>query len=128
MWLVKIFFCIYKTYLMSAEGYKNDGVDMLIMKKTGEIWPSMKDEHAGLVLKNMPDPVLKQIYGIYQTENRTKEQIKKYKMTERQIFEKNDNSSEDKLYAKNNKNAYVRNDVMTTIIKRSRGEKEMKEK
>ena len=44
-------------------------------------------------------------------------------MTERQIFEKNDNSSEDELYTKNNKKAYVRNDVMTTIIKHSRGEK-----
>ena len=31
---------------MSAEGYKNDGVDMLIMKETGEIWASMKDVHA----------------------------------------------------------------------------------
>ena len=60
-------------YLIPAEGYKNVGVDMLIIKKkTGEIWASMKDVHAGLDLKNMPDPVLKQIYGIYQTKNLTK--------------------------------------------------------
>ena len=38
-------------------------------------------------------------------------------MTEREIFGKYDNLNEDELNKKkNNKNAYVRNDVMTTII------------
>ena len=38
-------------------------------------------------------------------------------MTEREIFGKYDNLNEDELIKKkNNKNAYVRNDVMTTII------------
>ena len=38
-------------------------------------------------------------------------------MTEREIFGKYDNINEDELNKKkNNKNAYVRNDVMTTII------------
>ena len=36
----------------------------------------------------MSGPVLKQIYSIYKTKNLTKEQIKKYKMTEREIFQK----------------------------------------
>ena len=97
-------------------------------KKTGEIRASMKDVHAGLFLKKMSDSVLKQIYGIYQTKKLTKEQIKKCKIAEREIFKKVDNLSKDELNTRNNKNAYVRNDVMTTIIKRSRGEKEMKEK
>ena len=88
----------------------------------------MKDVHAGLFLKKMSDSVLKQIYGIYQTKKLTKEQIKKCKIAEREIFKKVDNLSKDELNTRNNKNAYVRNDVMTTIIKRSRGEKEMKEK
>ena len=88
----------------------------------------MKDVHAGLFLKKMSDSVLKQIYGIYQTKKLTKEQIKKCKIVEREIFKKVDNLSKDELNTRNNKNAYVRNDVMTTIIKRSRGEKEMKEK
>ena len=52
-----------------------------------------------------------------------KEQIKKYKMTEREIFEKYDNLSEDKLDTKSNENVYVKNDVMTTVIKLGRGEK-----
>ena len=77
----------------------------------------------------MSDPVLKQICCIYETKSLTKEQIKKYKMTEREFFKKIDNLSKDELNTKNNKNVYVRNDVMTAIIKNSRGEKkEVKEK
>ena len=44
-------------------------------------------------------------------------------MTERKIHGKFGNLSEDELNRKSNKNVYVRNDVMTTIIKRCRGEK-----
>ena len=55
--------------------------------------------------------------------NLTKEQIKKYKMTKREIFKKYDNLSEDELNTKSNKNVYVENNVMTTVIKRCRGEK-----
>ena len=50
----------------------------------------------------MSDPVLKQIYGIYRIKNLTKEQIKKSKMTESEIFEKYDNLSEDELNTKQN--------------------------
>ena len=44
-------------------------------------------------------------------------------MTESEIFEKFDNVSEDELNTKNNKEVYVKNDVMTTVTKRCRGEK-----
>ena len=44
-------------------------------------------------------------------------------MTEREIYKKFDNLNEDELNTKSNKNIYVRNDVMTTIIKRCRGKK-----
>ena len=44
-------------------------------------------------------------------------------MTKREIYKKFSNLSEKELNTKNNKNSYVRNDVMTTIIKRCRGEK-----
>ena len=37
------FLCMYKMYLISAERYKNAGVHCLKIKKTGEIWVSMKD-------------------------------------------------------------------------------------
>ena len=60
--------------------------------------------------------------------NLTNKQIKKYKMSEKDIFKKYANLSEDELNAKSNKNVYVNNDAMTTVIKRCRGEKEAKEK
>ena len=44
-------------------------------------------------------------------------------MTEREIYKKFGNLSEDELNTKSSKNIYVRNDVMTTIIKRSRCKK-----
>ena len=60
---------------------------------------------------------------------RKSKKIKKYKITEREIFENFDNLSEDELNRKSNKNVHVRNDVMTTVIKRCSGEKkEAKEK
>ena len=52
----------------------------------------------------------------------TKEEIKDYKMTEREIYRKY-NLSEDELNIKSNKNVYVKNTVMTNIIKHCRGER-----
>ena len=69
------------------------------------------------------------MYGIYETKNLMKEQTKKYKMNERGIFEKFDKFSENELNAKSNKNVNAGNDVMRTVIKRCRDEKnEAKEK
>ena len=44
-------------------------------------------------------------------------------MTEKEIYEKFTNLSQEELNTKNNKKKYVRNDVMTTVIKGCRGEK-----
>ena len=44
-------------------------------------------------------------------------------MTKREIYKKFTNLSQEELNTKNNKKTYVRNDVMTTVIKRCRGEK-----
>ena len=46
-------------YLISAEGYTNARVDLLIIKKTGKIWVSMKNVHNGLGVKNMSDLIFK---------------------------------------------------------------------
>ena len=46
----------------------------------------MTNVHDGLGLKNMSDPILKQIYDIYKTEHLMKEQIKKYRTTEKEIL------------------------------------------
>ena len=82
------FFCIYKIYLILAEGYKNAGIHVFIIRKTGEIWVSMKNVYNRLSVKSIFDLVLKEICGIYKTKNLTNKQIQKYKMTEREIFEK----------------------------------------
>ena len=50
--------------LISAEGYKNAKVHFLKIRKTGEIWVSMKDVGDGLGVKNITDLVSKEIYGI----------------------------------------------------------------
>ena len=47
------FLCMYKMYLISAEGYKNTEVDAKIVRKTGEIWVSMKDVGSGAGVKNI---------------------------------------------------------------------------
>ena len=73
------FLCMYKMYLISAKGYKNVEVDAKIVRKTGEIWGSMKDFGSGMGVKNIYDLILKELYGIYDTKNPTKEQIKNAK-------------------------------------------------
>ena len=81
----------------------------------------MKYIQNGLGVPNISDLVLKDIYDIYETKSLTKEQIKRYKITKRDIFEKFNNLSE--LNAKNNKEVYSKSDVMTTVIKHCRSEK-----
>ena len=51
--------------LISAKGYKNAGVNFLEIRKTGELWISIKDVGDGLSVKNISDLVLKEIHGIY---------------------------------------------------------------
>ena len=114
---------MYKMYLISAEGYKNAKVDFLTITTTSEIWVNMKDVESGMGVKNISDLVLKEIYGICETKNPTKKQVNEYEMTKREIYKNFTNLSDEELNTKNNKKTYVRNDVMTTIIKRCRGEK-----
>ena len=68
------------------------------------------------------DLVLKEIYGICETKNPSKEQVNEHKMT-KQIYKKLANLSQEKLNTIDNKKTYVKNDVMTTIIKCCTGEK-----
>ena len=55
------FLCMYKMYLILPEGSKNAEVDTKIVRKTGEIWVSMKDDGSGMVVKNISDLVLKEL-------------------------------------------------------------------
>ena len=83
----------------------------------------MKDIESGIGVKNISDLVLKEIYGICKTKNPSKEQVNEYKMIKKQIYKKFTNLSQEKLNIINNKKTYVKNNVMTTIIKHCRGEK-----
>ena len=53
----------------------------------------------------------------------TKEEIKYYKMTEREFFKTFYDFDEDDLNTKSNKNVFVKNTIMTNIIKNCKGEK-----
>ena len=70
-------------YLISAEGYKNAKVDFLTITTFSEIWVNMKDVGSGMVVKNIFDLVLKEIYGIFETKNPIKKQVNEYQMTKR---------------------------------------------
>ena len=106
--------------LISAKGYENAKVHSI--KVRNDLWVSMKDVGDGLGVKSISDLVLKEIYGIYEKKKLTKEETKCFKMTEREIFEKFGKLSEDKLNTMSNKNVFVKNNVMTNIIKHCRGE------
>ena len=71
----------------------------------------------------MSDLVLKEICGIYGKKELTKEEIESCKMTEREIYKKFDDLRQNELNTKNNKNIYVKNSVITNIIKHCKGEK-----
>ena len=78
--------CIYKIYLISAEGYKNANVAFLTIKTSNEIWVSMKDIGSGIGVKNISDLVLKEIYGICETKNPSKEQVNEHKITKNKFI------------------------------------------
>ena len=84
----------------------------------------MNDVGVGLGVTSISDLVLKEICDIYAKRKLTKEETKRNKMTERYIFKKYDNLSEDELNTKSNENVFVKNTVMAKIIKHCRGEKE----
>ena len=47
-------------------------------------------------------------------------------MTETKVFKKYDNLSKNELNTKNNREVYVRNDILTIVLKHCRGKKRVK--
>ena len=111
-----------KMYLISIEGYENAKV-ISLKNKNGDLWVIMNDVKDDLGVKNMSDLVLKEIYGAYKKTNLPKEEIKCYKMTEREFSKTYYDYDEDNLSTKSNKNVFVKNTIMTNIIKNCKGEK-----
>ena len=114
--------------LISAKGYENAGVNLLKIEETNELWVSMKDIGVGLGVKSISDLVLKEIQGICGKKTITKEESECYKMTEREFCEKLYNLDEDELSTKSNKNVFIKNTIMTNIIKHCRDEKKKRTK
>ena len=76
----------------------------------------MKDSGEGIGIKNISDLVSKEIYGIYGQKIQQKKNLKI--INDRgEIYEKFDNLSKEELNTKSNKNVYIKNKVMTNIIK-----------
>ena len=73
----------YWVNLISAEGYENANVHYLPQKMV----------KVGMGVTNTSDLILKEIYGICETKNPTEEQVKWYKMTEREYYRRFDNLS-----------------------------------
>ena len=88
----------------------------------------MKGVKDVLGVKSISDLVLKEIYGAYGKKELTKEEIKCYKMAEKEIFKKFVKISKDRLNTKSNKISFVKNTIMTRIIKHCKGEKKRYEK
>ena len=109
--------------LISIEGYENANV-ICLKNKNGDLWVIMKCAKNGLGVKNMPDLVLKETYGKETWKKKlTKEEIKYYKMTEREFFKMFYDYDEDSLSTKSNKTVFVKYTIMTNIIKNCKGEK-----
>ena len=53
----------------------------------------------------------------------TKEEVKYYKITERELFKTFYDLDEDDLNTKNNKNVFLKNTIMKNVIKNCKGEK-----
>ena len=76
----------------------------------------------------MSDLILKEIYFKYERKNLTDNEIKKYKMTEREVFQRYDNLSEHELNNQNDKEVSVRINVITSVTVNCTGEKKRAKK
>ena len=66
-------------YLISAEGYKNAGIHFLTVRKTGEIWASMKNVQNGLGVKNISDLILKKYMAFMKQKTLQKSKLENIK-------------------------------------------------
>ena len=70
---------------ISVKNYKNAEVYTITIGKKKLFWVRMKDVKKGLGINNISDLIRKEIHGIYGTKNPTKEHIRKYKRSEKEL-------------------------------------------
>ena len=64
---------------ISVKSYTDAKVCTVKIGNKKLFWVKMNDVQNGLGVKNMSDLVRKEIHGIFQTKNPTKDQVKKFK-------------------------------------------------
>ena len=102
---------------VSVEKYADAKVYTITVGNRELSWVRMHDVQERLGVKNMSDLVRKEIHGIFETKNLTKDQIRKYKRREKEL----DNDC-------NSTFMHVCSDHMSRMIKNWRGDKERREK
>ena len=95
---------------IGVKEFNNAGVHTITVGKRNFWEVRMYDIQEGLGIKNISDLVSKEIYGIFEIKNTTKDQIRKCKRPGREWFS-------DNIYI------YVHNDLILKIIKNCRGSK-----
>ena len=81
-----IFSCVYyKIVFITTDNYADAGVHTITVKNRELFWLKMIHVQNGLELKNISDLLRKEIYGIFEIKNITKEQKRKYIRTEKEI-------------------------------------------
>ena len=104
----------HKIVVITVEKYANACVHAITVENKKCFWVKLIDVQKELSLKSMPDLVKKEVCGIFETKNPTKEQKKKYIKTESEITKK---PADDSKYK------YARSDLMEKVIKNCRGVK-----
>ena len=97
---------------IKVKNYTEPNVFTIKIGNKNLFWVKMNDVQNGLGVKNISDLVRKEIPGIFETKNPTKDQVKKYKRRKDEL----DNNS-------NATFVHVRSDLMSRIIKNCSSEK-----
>ena len=71
--------------VITVEAYKDTEVHTIIVQNKDYFWVEMKDVQNGLCVKSIPDLLLKEMQGKFETKKLTKEQKRIYKRTEYEI-------------------------------------------
>ena len=108
-----IFFVVhYKIVFITADNYADAGVHTKTVKNKELFRVKMIEAQNGLGLKNISDLLRKEMYGIFETKNITKEQKKKYIKTKNEIS--------NKLKNDHYNYKYVKSDLMEKVTKNCR--------
>ena len=100
--------------VITVQNYIDANVHTTTIGSKKLFWVKMIDVKNGLGIKNISDLVRKNIQGIYETKNPTKEQVRKYKRSQKEISKEPTDDFKFK---------YARCDLKEIIIKNYRGVK-----